>query len=102
MTPQNGILRTLLLLLASGLGGALGLGLLRHDCGKVWRWSGKIVSIEVQAIAPSTKTALRSVSRDGDLERRVVWWWAIARWRRRVKVITFVWVKSRGGAWVRS
>lgn len=28
-------LRTLLLLLASGLAGALGLGLLRHGCGKV-------------------------------------------------------------------
>lgn len=46
---RKGSPRTLLLLLASGLGGALGLGLLRHDCGKVWVLvSGRNVSIEVQ------------------------------------------------------
>lgn len=35
MASRKGNPRTLLLLLASGLGDALGLGLLRHVCGKV-------------------------------------------------------------------
>lgn len=42
---EPGELRTLLLLLASGLGGALGLGLrLRHGCGWMWRSVGECVN----------------------------------------------------------